>query len=80
MKKYVMVGCGHRGMKSYAEPLVKEYEDCSELCGVYDINIKRSRLVSEKVGKEIPVFTDFDEMLNTVKPDTVIVVPKDTFN
>ncbi|MBQ7039422.1 MAG: Gfo/Idh/MocA family oxidoreductase [Clostridia bacterium] len=77
MKKYVLVGCGHRGIHSYAVPLVNEYEDCAELCGVYDINHKRAEVVSEFAGKNIPVFDDFDEMLKTVKPDTVIVTPKD---
>ena len=77
MKKYVMVGCGHRGMKSYAEPLVKEYGDCAQLCGVYDINKKRAILVSEMTGKEIPVYDDFDKMLDEVKPDAVIITTKD---
>ncbi len=77
MKKYVLVGCGHRGIHSYAVPLVKEYEDCAVLCGVYDINFKRAKLVSEFSGKDIPVFDDFDEMLKIVKPDTVIVTTKD---
>lgn len=77
MKKYVQVGCGYRGIKAYAEPLVKEYGDCAELCGVYDINQKRAILVSEYAGKQIPVYDDFDRMLESVKPDTVIVTTKD---
>lgn len=77
MKKYVLVGCGTRGIVSYAEPMVKEYGDCVQLCGVYDINWKRAALVSEWVGKEIPVYDDFDEMLKEVKPDTVVVTTKD---
>ena len=43
--------------------LVKEYDDCAELCGVYDINPKRAALVSEYAGKEVPVYDDFDKML-----------------
>ena len=77
MKKYVIVGCGSRGISAYAIPMVKEYSDCAELCGVYDINNKRAKLVSELTGAKIPVFDDFDKMLDTVKPDTVIVCPKD---
>lgn len=77
MKKYVQVGCGMRGIFSYAVPLVKEYDDCAQLCGVYDINKKRAALVSKYAEKEIPVFDDFDEMLKTVHPDTVIVTPTD---
>lgn len=77
MKRYVQVGCGNRGIFSYALPMVRDYADCAELCGVYDINHKRAALVSELVGKKIPVFEDFDEMLRVVKPDTVIITPKD---
>jgi len=77
MKKYVQVGCGSRGTGAYAVPLVKKYSDCAELCGVYDINPKRAALVSEYAEKDIPVFDDFDKMLEEVKPDTVIVTPKD---
>jgi len=77
-KKYVQVGCGARGTKAYSVPLVKEYGDCGELCGVYDINRKRAELVSEYAGKNIPVYDDFDEMLREVSPDTVIVTSKDS--
>lgn len=78
MKRYVQVGCGSRGSESYARPLVRNYSDCAELCGVYDVNPKRAALVSDTVGAEIPVFDDFDKMLETVKPDTVIVTSKDS--
>ena len=77
MKRYVMVGCGYRGIKSYAEPIVKNYSDCAKLCGVYDINKKRAIFVSEAVGKEIPVYDDFDKMLDDVNPDAVIITTKD---
>ena len=77
MKKYVQVGCGYRGTIAYSAPLVKKYGDCAELCGVYDVNYKRAKLVSEFTGKDIPVYDDFDKMLAEVKPDTVIVTTKD---
>lgn len=77
MKKYVIVGCGNRGIFAYARPIAEHYADAAELCGVYDINYKRAELVSKACGKEIPVFRDFDEMLSATKPDTVIVTTKD---
>ncbi len=77
MKRYVQVGCGYRGIHAYALPLVECYGDCAALCGVYDVNPKRAALVGELAKKEIPVFNDFDTMLAAVKPDTVIVTPKD---
>ena len=77
MKKYVLVGCGMRGVLSYAVPMVKEFSDCAELAGVYDPNKGRMKLVSRLCEKEIPAFDDFDTMLDTVKPDAVIVTPRD---
>ena len=77
MKKFVQVGCGIRGIEGYAEPILKEFRDHIQLCGVYDINPKRAALVSEIGGVDVPVYNDFDEMLASVKPDTVIVTTKD---
>jgi len=77
MKRFVQVGCGIRGIEGYAEPILKEFRDEIELCGVYDINHKRAALVSHYGGVEVPVFDDFDKMIKTVKPDTVIVTTKD---
>ena len=77
MKKFVQVGCGTRGTYAYAVPLVQAYADCGVLCGVYDINPKRAKLVSEFAGKEIPVYNNFDQMLERVKPDVVIITTKD---
>lgn len=77
MKKFVQVGCGIRGIEGYAEPILKEFKEHIQLCGVYDINPKRAALVSELGGTYVPVYDDFDEMLRSVKPDTVIVTTKD---
>ena len=77
MNKYVLVGCGMRGVLSYAVPMVKEFSDCAELSGVYDVNHGRMELVSELCGKPIPIFDDFDKMLDAVHPDAVIVTPRD---
>lgn len=78
IKKYVQVGCGSRGIQAFAVPMVQEYSDCAELCGVYDVNQKRAALVSDYAGREVPVYDDFDKMLAEVRPDTVIVTPKDS--
>lgn len=77
MKKYVQVGCGSRGILAYSVPLVKEYGDCAKLLGVYDSNHKRAELVSEMTETEIPVYDDFDKMIDEVKPDSVIVTCRD---
>ncbi len=78
MKRYVQVGCGARGVVSYSIPLVQEYKEYGKLCGVYDINHKRAEAVSDLVGEEIPVYSDFEQMIKEVKPDTVIVTSIDS--
>ena len=35
MKKYVLVGCGSRGVYAYAKPIVAKYSDVATLVGVY---------------------------------------------
>ena len=77
MKKYVLVGCGSRGVNAFALPIIKNYSDDAKLCGVYDINKKRAALPAKLSETDVPVFDDFDKMLSEVKPDTVIVAPKD---
>lgn len=77
-KKAVIVGIGARGMWSYVEPIVRGHlSDAVELCGIYDAVATRAALVSRHYGG-IPVFDDFDAMLDAVKPDFVIVTTKDS--
>ena len=77
-KKCVLVGTGSRGTFSYAQPIATGHlSDICELCGLYDAVKGRAMTVSEQLGN-IPVFDDFDVMLDTVKPDFVIVTTKDS--
>lgn len=78
MKRYVLVGTGHRGSGSYMTPIVHDLKDCAELCGVYDINTLRARAAVKITGAQnVPVYEDFDRMLAEVKPDAVIVTSVD---
>lgn len=78
MKRVVLIGTGHRGTQAYIMPLIKELHDCVELCAVCDINRKRATAAVKLAGRpEIPVYTDFDLMLNEVKPEIVVVTTKD---
>lgn len=80
MKKtrYALVGTGGRGIGMFAKPLVDEYGDVAELVGLCDINPKRLQHAVEKIGRQIPTFTDFDQMLREVECDAVIVTTKDS--
>ena len=80
MLKFVIAGAGIRGLRMFGESIAKpEYRDAATLCGVYDVNIVRSRLFSVKCG-DVPVYMDFDEMLVKVTPDYVIVATVDCFH
>ena len=78
-KVYVFAGASNRCLNMYALPMLKEYQDVAELKGVYDINPGRSRTVSERCGG-IPVYEDFTQMMQEVKPDVVIVTTVDAFH
>ena len=77
MKKYVQVGCGIRGSAYNGTLLSGQYDECAQLCGLYDLNPKRAEYVNERCKTGVPVYADFDQMLAEVKPDTVIVTSKD---
>jgi predicted dehydrogenase len=76
-KRYVLVGCGGRGLAMFALPIVQRFSSIASLVGVCDCNPGRMQHLSRCAGREIPGFTDFDEMMRTVKPDVVIVATPD---
>jgi len=78
-KKYALAGASARAYYSYAKPLTEKYSNTSELVGVYDINKGRAEIVGGDCG-DIPVFGNFAEMLETAKPDSVIVTTVDAYH
>lgn len=78
MKKYVIVGTGIRALSMYYERVKKLYSNIYELAGVYDINRGRAEYFVKDT--DVPVFNDFEEMLNMVQPDKVIVTTVDAFH
>ncbi len=79
-KSYVFAGASGRGLNMYARPLSKSFSDVAELRGVYDINIGRSHEFVKQVGVDIPVFDNFDKMIEETKPDYVIVTTVDAYH
>mgnify|MGYP002398837687 FL=1 len=79
VKKYAIVGAGGRALHMFAKPLAQDWKDCAQLVGVCDINPVRAKILSEQSGN-VPVFSDFDEMLRTAKPDAVIVTTPDSLH
>ncbi len=72
-----MVGTGHRGVGFWGKPVVDNYSDLVEFVGLCDVNPGRLAFAKEKMGVRCPTFTDFTAMMNTVKPDVVIVTTVD---
>lgn len=79
MKKYVIVGAGGRALGMFAKPFASELKGVAELVGVCDVNPVRANILSEQAGN-VPVFDDFDAMINAVKPDAVIVTTPDSLH
>lgn len=77
-KKYCLVGTGGRGISMFAKPLVKEYGDVAELVGFCDINSVRMKYAVKVVDKDVPCYKDFNQMLDEVDCDAVIVTSKDS--
>jgi predicted dehydrogenase len=73
----VLVGTGVRGTTFWGRPLVEQYGDLLEFVGLCDINPGRVEFARQYMGLKCPTFTDFDKMLDKVKPDLVIVTTVD---
>lgn len=76
-RRYVIVGLGVRGIHMFLRPLVRTYADVAEVVGLSDPNPKRLEAANELVGTTIPVFTDFDAMMQSVECDAVVVTSVD---
>ena len=77
-KKCVLAGTGNRGIMAYIEPIVNgSISKTVQMCGIYDEVQKRAEICSRNYGN-IPVFQDFETMLNQIHPDYVIVTTKDS--
>ena len=77
-KNYCIVGLGSRGLSMFADDLAHHYSDVARLTGLCDINPGRVEHARRLLGADIRGFTDFDEMLNTVPCDAVIVTTQDS--
>lgn len=76
--RVTLVGTGVRGISFWGRRLVEQYPDLLEFVGLSDINPGRLEFAREYMKVDCPVFLDFDEMLNQVKPDLIIVCTKDS--
>lgn len=78
--RYAVVGMGSRGIEMFLVPLEAEYKDTAEIAAICDINPKRLEVAKERIGKNVPAYTDFDQMLDEVPCDKVIVATNDAIH
>lgn len=85
VKKYAIVGCGSRS-RMYQDAIWGAHAAHASLVGICDVNPARLAYVGEraaKAGVKAPpayAASDFKKMLETEKPDTVIVTTPDGFH
>ncbi len=76
-KRIALVGTGHRGTGFWGKNIQANYNDVIEFVGLCDINVGRVAFAKNRIGVSCPVFINFEEMMNTVKPEIVIVTTVD---
>ncbi len=76
--KIALVGTGIRGISFWGKRLLDNYSDILEFVGLSDINPGRLEFGKRYMGADCTTFTDFREMVNTTKPDLIIVTTKDS--
>ncbi|MFK7692253.1 Gfo/Idh/MocA family oxidoreductase [Paenibacillus sp. HJGM_3] len=79
MKKYVLVGAGHRAFNMFAKSFKTELREIARLAGIFDTNLVRAQAMSKACGN-VDVYVDFDAMIREAKPDAVIVTTPDSLH
>ena len=79
-RRYAIVGTGDRATGMWGTSLVQRYSDIIKFVGLCDINSKRAAAARELIGVNCPTFTNFDEMMDTTKPDLLMVTTVDAFH
>jgi len=75
--KLAQVGTGHRGSGFWGKELLANFGDVVEFVGLHDINPGRMAYAKEVYKTNCPLFSSFDEMLNAVKADYILVMTVD---
>ena len=76
-KRLAIIGTGHRGTGFWGKTLVDNYSEVVEFVGLCDTNPGRLAFAKQRTGVTCATFTDYDNMLKTVRPEIVIVTTVD---
>jgi len=76
--KAVLVGTGVRGTSFWGKNLVDNFSDILEFVGLCDNNPGRLEYAAKYMGVSCPLYSSFEDMINTSSPDLVIVTTMDS--
>ena len=76
-RRLAMVGTGHRGTGMWGTSVLSSYGDIVEFVGLCDSNQGRVETAKKMLGASCPTFTNFEQMVEKTKPETVIVTTVD---
>lgn len=76
--KVALVGTGIRGITFWGKRVAQNYGDELEFVGLCDINPGRVEFGKKYIGVNCNTYTDFEKMINTEKPDLLIVTTVDS--
>jgi predicted dehydrogenase len=79
-RRYAIIGTGDRGSSMWGADLVARYSDVVEFVGLCDPNHKRVAAARKLIGADCPTFTNFEEMLQKVRPELLAVTTVDAFH
>ena len=79
-KRYVIVGASFRCYTLFVDNMLKLMSDKAETVGIYDPNRTRCEVFKKKIGDGLTIYDDFDTMLDTEKPDAVVVTTSDLYH
>ena len=77
MKRYAIVGASHRCYKMFVVGLEEYIGKTVEFVGIYDTNRTRCEVFKKTLGDSFNIYSDFDQMLDTERPDAVLVATAD---
>ena len=77
MKRFAIVGASHRCLSMFVRGLEDMRGKTLEFVGIYDPNRTRCEVFRKEVGDCLTIYSDFDQMMKTEKPDGVIVATTD---
>ncbi len=76
-RRYAIVGTGVRGVGMWGRPIVSGFKDAATFVGLCDTNPLRLEAGKRRIGADCPTYTNLDQMLDTAKPDLLMVTTVD---